>query len=654
MAAFVSTTANCARCHAHKFDPISQEDYYSLQAVFAGIGKGDIAFDASPEVAAQRSRWQTLKLACEKLQQDVLLSAENQPLVAAWERERSGVAAWQPLEIETFVSEDAASLQRLDDGSILSTGPLPEKETTTVTASTTLPRVTAIRLDVLPDDSLPQKGPGRAENGNLHLNEFEVRAVRPDAKEGERLKIRRATADFDQDGWTIQHAIDGNPATAWGIHPQEGTPHFAVFELETPLTPEPGMRIHVVMRQIHGRFHIIGRFRLSATDAPPEQTVALPANVQEILALPLDQRSREQQAILSAAILKQKAETELRQLPAQPKVYAAATVAENERGVVRIDSPREIRVLKRGDIEQPGDIARPGALSAVSVLPARFDLPEPHPESARRAALADWLAAPNHPLTWGSIANRVWHYHFGRGLCDTPSDFGRMGGIPSHPELLDWLACELRDHGGSLKHLHRLICTSETWQQTSACSAELAARDPDNRLLARMSRQRLDADSYRDSVLMASGRLDLTMGVRGLALFQSSRSAADTHSRLQQLRLGQPRRNSRSIYRVVWRGIPDPLLEPLDFPDLGLPAPTRGFSASPLQALTLLNNRFVLHHAQHMARRAGADAGPSPSGCGRGRLDVATRTFRSRMRPADSPCEPAWSGVRLPFVVEQQ
>ena len=609
MAAFVSTTANCARCHAHKFDPITQEDYYSLQAVFAGIGKGDIAFDASPEVAAQRSRWQTLKVACEKLQQDVLLSAENQPLVAAWERERSGFAAWRPLDIETIASADGASLQRLDDGSVLSTGPLPEKETTTVTASMTLPRLTALRLDLLPDDSLPQKGPGRAENGNLHLNEFEVRAFRSGSKEGERLKIRRATADFDQEGWTIQHAIDGNQATAWGIHPQEGAPHFAVFELETPLTPEPGMRIQVVMRQVHGRNHVIGRFRLSATDAPPEMTLALTANAQAILAIPLDQRSREQQAILSAAILKPKAETELGQLPAQPKVYAAAAVAENERGVVRIDSPREIRVLKRGDVEQPGEIARPGALSAISVLPARFELPEPYPESARRAALADWLAAPNHPLTWRSIANRVWHYHFGRGLCDTPSDFGRMGGVPSHPELLDWLACELRDNGGSLKHLHRLICTSETWQQTSACSVELAARDPDNRLLARMSRQRLDADSYRDAVLMASGRLDLTMGGPGVSHF-SSRPGAQLTPILDYNNFDwdSPGATRRSIYRVVWRGIPDPLLEPLDFPDLGLPAPTRGFSASPLQALTLLNNRFVLHHAQHMARRAGADA----------------------------------------------
>ena len=611
MAAFVSTTANCARCHAHKFDPITQEDYYSLQAVFAGIGKGDIAFDAIPEVARQRSRWQTLQAACEQRQQDVLLSPDNQQLVQAWESAQGGAARWQSLQIESLVSADGVNLQRLDDGSILSTGPLPEKETTTVTAVASLPRVTALRLDVLPDDSLPEKGPGRAVNGNLHLNEFEVTVQRSGGGEGERLKIRRATADFDQEGWTIQQAIDGNEATAWGIHPQEGLPHHAVFELETPLTPEPGMRLQIVMRQIHGRNHLLGRFRLSVTDAPPEQTVVLPADAEAILAVPAERRSPEQRAILSAAVLQPRAETELRQLPPQERVYAAARVAENERGVVRIDSPREIRVLKRGDLEQPGDVVRPGALSAVRALPARFDLPEPHPEAARRAALADWLASPDNPLTWRSIANRVWHYHFGRGLCDTPSDFGRMGGVPSHPELLDWLACELRDRGGSLKHLHRLICTSETWQRASTCSAEAAARDPDNRLLARMARQRLDADSYRDSVLLASGRLDSAMGGPGVAHFSSGPGAQLTPILdYSNFAWDSPGATRRSIYRVVWRGIPDPLLESLDFPDLGLPAPTRGFTASPLQSLALLNNRFVLHHAEHMARRAAADGAP--------------------------------------------
>jgi hypothetical protein len=610
MAGFVSTTANCARCHAHKFDPITQEDYYSLQAVFAGIGKGDISFDADPQVASERRHWQALKSACETQQTPILLSDNNQLLVARWEQNRAGRAVWTPLEVSTFASVDAAKLERLSDGSILSTGPLPEKETTVVTATSTLSRITAIRLDVLPHESLPAMGPGRAENGNLHLNEVEIRLFPPDTgdpadSEGVRLAIRDATADFDQEGWTIQHAIDGNLATAWGIHPQIGEPHFAVFELAEPQVIQTGSVLHVLLRQTHGRNHIIGRFRLSATDAAPEDTLAMSKEVEKLLDVPRENRTTEQQAQFSAAILKPLAESKLRSLPAPQKLYAAGTVAENERGIIRIDQPREIRVLRRGDVEQPGEVALPGALSAISTLRARFELSDDEPESARRIALAKWLTDPQHPLTWRSIANRAWHYHFGRGLCDTPNDFGRMGSLPSHPELLDWLACELRDSGGSLKRLHRLICTSETYLRASNDSTELLAADPDNRWLARATRQRLDADTWRDSVLLVSGRLDETMGGPGVAHF-STRPGAQLTPILDysQFDFDSPGATRRSIYRVVWRGIADPLLEPLDFPDLGLLAPVRGFSASPLQALTMMNNRFVLHHAEHMVRRA--------------------------------------------------
>jgi len=604
MGAFVSTTANCARCHTHKFDPITQADYFALQAVFAGIGKGNIDFDPDPDVARQRARWSQLQRAAEQQDAAVLLNDEHRRLLAAWEADAGARAAWHSLEAEVFLSSDGATLTRLPDGSLLSGGPRPDKDTTTVTVKTSLARITALRLEVLTDDSLPLKGPGRMDNGNLHLSEFEVRVFRPGSVAGEPVRIRSATADFDQSGWTIQHALDGNLKTAWGIHPAVSQPHHAIFELEEPLTIDPAARLSIVLKQWHGGGHVIGRMKLSATDGPAEAAVALPLAAEQALALPAAERTAEQQTQLAAAVLRHRAVLELRRLPPPAKVYAAAARAENERGVVQFSEPRTIRVLKRGDLDKPGDEVPAGALSAVVDLPARFTLPQPHPESARRAALAEWLADARNPLTWRSIANRVWQYHFGRGLCDTPSDFGRMGSRPSHPELLDWLACELRDNGGSLKALHRLICTSETYQQSSAERDELTARDPDNRLLARMSRQRLDADGYRDAVLVVSGRLDLTMGGPGIAHF-SSRPGPQLTPVLDydQFDWDSPGATRRSIYRVVWRGIPDPLLEALDFPDLGLLAPTRGFSASPLQSLVLLNNRFVLHHARHLSRR---------------------------------------------------
>ena len=608
MGAFVSTTANCARCHAHKFDPITQEDYYALQAVFAGIGKGNVSFDRDASIAAERRRWTDLLAAAEQSQSEVLLQPGNLAMVAEWEAARGEAAVWRPLALEpdSLVSSDGATLQRLEDGSVLSTGARPEKDVVTVRGTTELSQITAVRLEVLTDESLPHKGPGRQDNGNLHLTEFRIEVVPPGATEGGVLAIGEANADFDQEGWTIQHAIDGNESTAWGIHPQVGAPHHAVFVLNSPAEIEPGAALRVALEQLHGRGHLIGRFRLSVTDGPPENVIALPADALAALDTPAGERTIEQRTTLAAAILRQRAEQELQRLPPQEQVYAAAAESRNERGVITYEEPREIRVLKRGDLNQPGEVVGPGALSAVSTvvdLPARFELPEAHSEAARRAALADWLADPRNPLTWRSIANRVWHYHFGRGLCDTPSDFGRMGGEPSHPELLDWLACELRDSGGSLKHLHRLICTSATYRRASQPTAQQLNVDPDNRLLARMSRHRLDADSYFDAVLAVSGRLNLTMSGPGIQHFSTSPGAQLTPTLdYNDFDWNGSGAGRRAVYRVVWRGIPDPLFDALDFPDLGLTAPTRGFSVSALQTLVLRNNRFVLHHAEEMAR----------------------------------------------------
>lgn len=605
MGAFASTTANCARCHTHKFDPITQVDYFALQAVFAGVGKGDIAFDADREIAVQRLRWETLKTAALNQKSEELLKPENQKLVAEWEQTRRPEPHWETLQPDVFVSTFGAKLKRLPDGSILSEAEPTEQETVVVTGSTKLSLVTAVRLDLLTDDSLPHKGPGRAHNGNLHLSEFELQLFSADATSGTLIPIRRATADFNQEGWTIEHALDGNLKTAWGIYPKVSVGHFAVFEPEMPLKVEPDTRLVVTLKQLHGGAHTIGRFKLSVTDSPNLDVIALPAEAESVLSIPQQQRTPAQQVTLALVVLKHRAEQELKQLPPQVKVYAAAAEAVNERGMVKYSQPREIHLLARGDLEKPREVVPPGALTALSPLPGRFVLPASHNESARRASLADWLADSRNPLTWRSIANRVWHYHFGKGLCDTPNDFGRMGGTPSHPELLDWLACELRDNRGSLKHLHRLICNSHTYQQSSASRSELAKLDPDNRLLARMSRRRLDADSYRDAVLLVSGELDLKPGGPGDSHFTTTPGPQVTPVlHYDQFDLNRPDAHRRSIYRVVWRGIPDPLMDALDFPDLGLLAPTRGFSASPLQSLVLLNNRFVLHFAQKLAERA--------------------------------------------------
>jgi hypothetical protein len=608
MGAFASTTANCARCHAHKFDPISQDDYYALQAVFAGLIEGDIPYDEDTSVAKSRKRWQSLLAAAEAKDKAVLLAPENAALVSEWEKTQGAPVKWSPLAYESFVSNEGSGLKRTGE-SILASGTKPDKDTYIVTGGVPLPKITALRLDVLADPSLPMKGPGRQDNGNLTLSEFEAQVFDVGAAQPVKLKFSRATADFDQHGWTSAMAIDGNAATGWGIHPAVGVSHHAVFELAEPVTMKPGAKLTLTLKQLSGKSHLIGFFNLSVTDEPAARAAAMPMPAREALALPPDKRSEPQRLSLAAQALRVIATAELAKLPAPARVYAAAKKADVLLAVGKgtpttVAKPKAVQVLKRGDFDKPMKEAVSGALSAIHTLPARFD--EAHAagdEASRRAALANWLADERNPLTWRSIANRVWHYHFGRGLCDTPNDFGRMGGTPSHPELLDWLACELRDRDGSLKHLHRLIVTSAAYRQSSDHREDAAKLDGDNRLLWRMNRLRLDADSYRDFVIAACDRLDPALGGPSVRQFVTGPPVQLTPTlNYDAYDWAALPKHRRSVYRFVWRGVPDPFMETLDFPDLGMLAPSRGFSASALQSLALYNNRFVLHFSGEMGK----------------------------------------------------
>ena len=608
MGAFASTTANCARCHAHKFDPISQDDYYALQAVFAGIIEGDIPFDEDRALAQSRKRWKTLLTAADTNDRAALLTQENSTLVDVWEKTQGPPVNWSPLGYESFVSAEGSGLKRTGE-TILAAGAKPDKDSYIITSSVPLAKITALRLDVLVDPSLPMNGPGRQDNGNLTLSELEAQLFDPGAAQPVKLKFTRATADFDQQGWTAAMAIDGNPATGWGIHPAIGVSHHAVFELAEAITVKPGAKLTLTLKQLSGKSHLIGSFRLSATDEPAVRAAAMPMPAQEALTLSPDKRSEPQRLALAAHALRVSASNELAKLPAPVQVYAAARTADVLLAVGKgtpttIAKPKAVQVLKRGDFDKPMKVAVSGALSAIETLPSRFEIPQATEEGSRRAALADWIADEKNPLTWRSIANRVWHYHFGRGLSDTPNDFGRMGGTPSHPELLDWLACELRDHGGSLKHLHRLIVTSAPYRQTSADREGAAKIDSDNRFLWRMNRLRLDADSYRDFVLAASDRLDPSLGGPSVRQFVTGPPVQLTPTlNYEAYDWSTLPKHRRSIYRFVWRGVPDPFMDTLDFPDLGLLAPSRSFSASSLQSLALYNNSFVLHFSSELAKQ---------------------------------------------------
>jgi hypothetical protein len=265
--------------------------------------------------------------------------------------------------------------------------------------------------------------------------------------------------------------------------------------------------------------------------------------------------------------------------------------------------PRPIYVLHRGEVEQRRDLVVPGALSCIKGLEPEFKLTNPQEEGGRRLALAEWIADNNNPLTWRSIVNRVWHYHFGRGLVDTPNDFGWNGSRPTHPELLDWLAVTFRDQGGALKKLHRLILLSAVYQQTSAHDAQAAKIDVDNRYLWRMNRSRLDSEEIRDAVLAVSGKLDLKMGGPGFELFRFKDDHSPIYDHSDLAKINDPATFRRTVYRFVVRSVPNPFIECMDGADPNLVTPVRTTTVTALQALALLNDPFMIKQGEFLAER---------------------------------------------------
>lgn len=607
MGTFVSLTVHCARCHDHKFDPITQDDYYSLQAVFAGVDKAERAYDVDPEVGRQRRTLQNELTRLDQLPADNFLTSDLQARVSEWEAQAQAAAhqwvAVTPIEVR---SEQGSELVIQPDGSVLSQGNKPDTDTYTLRFRVDFPEITGLRLETLTDDSLPLKGPGRQDNGNLHLSEIRVEVADASQRETKTaVVLAKARADFDQSGWTIQHAIDNKPDTAWGIHPEVGKPHDAVFEFAQPAVSAAGSILTVTLDQLHGRNHLIGRPRISLTAAKSplsHDVLTLPTEISTILAVSPAERSEEHRVQLGRFVRRQELTQALKELPPQQMVFTANREFQPNGGFKPSATPRSIHVLRRGDIRQPGAEAVPGALACVTELPARFSITDITAEGERRAALANWLSAPDNGIVWRSLVNRIWHYHFGRGIVDTPSDFGAMSYGPSHPELLDWLADDFRSHGGSIKRLHRQLITSAVYRQAVGHRPEFAAKDGSNEFLWRANRRRLEAEEIRDAALVFAERFDDRMEGPSVRQFTESPGVQITPV-LDYLGFDpdKPEHTRRSVYRFLYRTLPDPYHAALDCPDSSQWAPVRNESLTALQALALLHDRLLIRLCDHLA-----------------------------------------------------
>ena len=619
---FLGSTMACAECHDHKYDPFKQADFYRFYAFFNNVAEQGL--DGNNDSPAPRMKVPTADQAARlgdlraRLARTEGMLAGPMPRVddlqAAWEREQADSgAAWRTLDPASAASAGGSTLVKQADLSVLAGGPNPAQDVYEVVAATDLPSLRAIRLEALTDESLVGKGTGRAPNANFVLTGFQVEAAPADHPDQfAPIPLARAEADYFQaDGdFRPEKAIDADPGSGWAVDgDKKREDRRLVVVPASPFGSGPGTRLKFRLR-FESPFaqHAIGRFRLSVTD---RDAPGLPGPVAEALARPEGARDEAQRAALrkyyranvsgegrtlAASIAELK-----RDADALEKAIPTTMVMEE------LPSPRETRVLMRGDFRSRGEPVSPGVPAFLPPLPAG--------QPANRLGLARWLVEPGNPLVARVAVNRLWMQFFGAGLVKTANDFGTQGEWPSHPELLDWLATEFVNRGWDVKGMVRLIVTSSAYRQASKVGRHLLDADPENRLLARGPRLRLDAEAIRDNALAISGLLDRRLGGPSVYPYQppglwealafggafSAQSYAQSHGADLY---------RRGLYTYWKRSSPHPSLSSFDAPNRELCAVQRPRTNTPLQALTLLNDPQYIEAARALGQRAMTEGGP--------------------------------------------
>lgn len=635
---WLGLTFGCCECHDHKFDPLPTRDFYRLEAFFSDIeeqgfyGGANVTGKWGPvmQVPTETQTAELARLDGELAELRDTLNTTTPELVmaeAAWQQAVAPAIEWAVLRPQASTSATGATLSPSEDGSIFATGGDDKAavETYTLVIPGQLADLTALKIEALPDDSLPKRGPGRAANGNFVLSEVTASIQATADAAPQPLKFSEATASFEQlqdekdrsnphGGWKIASAIDADAQGAnwgWAVLPEAGQANHAVLEFDaaTAVTIPAGGSLSITFHQAYGAQHTLGKFRVSATSAPHPVHAAgigLPRNVRDALAVAADQRSEAQRNELS---------TYYRSIAPslEPVRQRAADLQQSREALDRSITttlytvsrqPREIRVLARGNwMDESGEVVEPGVPSA---------LPQPPVREGRltRLDLANWLVARDNPLTSRTLANRLWKLYFGAGLSSKLDDIGAQGDWPSHPQLLDYLAGRLIDSGWDVKALIRLMVTSNAYRQSSLVSPELHERDPANRWLARQGRHRLDAEVVRDQAIAASGLLVDKIGGPSVRPYQPPGYWAHLNFPVREWE------NSagdglyrRSLYTHWQRQYLHPMLVAFDAPSREECTADRVRSNTPLQSLVLLNDvEFVEAarvFAEHLLQQGG-------------------------------------------------
>ncbi len=613
-AVWMGLTVGCARCHTHKYDEITHAEYYQFFAYFNNGDETSSRIDHTPEAI---SKWKKQHAAAQKdlekaKSELAVVTKKLKPqlprLIAETKATISAAQAKQtftPLVLEKFTGPKGVTFSHnKKDGAVLVGGTNAAEGTYVVAgrvpAGTT---ISGIKLEVLPDKSLPQNGPGRVEHGNFVLNHITLKI------DGKSQVFGDAEADHSQEKtWNVTGALDPNAkpkneGNGWAIGPEYGKPHHAVFGLVRPVEIKKAATFSIQLIQNYGSSHMIGKFRITALTSPTH--LAVPKALREHFAKqsedsPIKIKGKlDEQTLLDRFYVKWDSEaTGLvhrinsieSKMPERPAMNIR--VLSERKG-----DRRKTNIFRRGEFKQPIDEVQTGTLATLPPVENRN-------ENGDRLDLARWLVSGDNPLPPRVVVNRIWGHLFGSGLVTTVNDFGVRGDRPSHPKLLDWLATEFIQKGWSRKKMIKTIVMSKTYQQSSDHRPELLEIDPKNRLLVRQNRFRVEAETVRDISLAAAGLLSEKIG--GPSVFPPIPPGvidANYNSSFKWKVSQGEDRYRRGMYTFFKRTAPHPNLMSFDCPDSNVTSVERTRSNTPLAALITLNNETFTEAAQALARR---------------------------------------------------
>ena len=635
-AVWMGTTLNCAQCHNHKYDPFLTKEYYQIMAFLNQTADAD-ADDERPTMKVfkpgQEEQLKKLREA-EKAAAEELSGAVSTPEFAQaqveWESKVAGEqTAWETLDPVEFKSEGGATLRKNNSKSIVAEGINPSNDTYVVTASAGAGRLTGIRLEVL--ETGPEKSLGRHANGGFVLRQFEL-SIKPGANNAATAATwKSVSADFSQKDFDVTNLLTGK-GDGWAVatfEEKNRVRRSAYFPLAEPVELAGDATLTFTLR--HSDKHPganLRRFRLYTTSAdkigPP---IKLPDDVRAALAVDTSKRDLKQRV----AVRDHYRSIDPGLKPLRDAIATTKKAADEfdakipiSSVMVELEKPRETHRHVRGAYLTKAEAVFPGTPASLQPLPAGA--------STNRLGFARWLVDTNNPLTARVIMNRFWEQYFGRGIVETVEEFGKQGEPPSHPGLLDWLAAEFMRAGWDMKAMHKTIVMSATYRQTSKVPPDLVQRDPNNRLLARGPRVRLEAEMLRDQMLAVSGLLSHKVGGPSVMPPQPDGVWQVVYSGDKWETSQGEDKYRRGLYTFWRRTAPHPAMVSFDAPSREFCVLRRNRSNTPLQALTTLNDPAAIECAQAIARTVAGKTG--------GDLKArATYAFRLVLARAPEPKE---------------